>query len=72
MFKKYRKKAKLTQEQLAEKLELSWRQVQRIETGKNDPSLKTFSKMIKILKISDKDILSYLKKKHNEEKKKQQ
>lgn len=70
MFKKYRIKAKMTQEQLAEKLEISWRQIQRIETHRNDPSLKNFSKLVKILKISDKDVLSYLKKKSNEEKKK--
>jgi len=50
MFKEYRKKLNLTQEELAEKLDISWRQLQRIETGKNDPSLITLKKLIKVLK----------------------
>jgi len=62
MFKEYRKKLNLTQEELAEKLDISWRQLQRIETGKNDPSLITLKKLIKVLKINDKDIINYLKK----------
>lgn len=65
MIGKYRLLRGLTQEELAEKLNISWRQVQRIETGKCTPSLKTFKKLIKVLNISDKDILDYLKQEKN-------
>lgn len=61
MFKKYRMKAGLTQEELAEMIEISWRQMQRIETKKNEPSVKTLRKLIMVLKIKDKDVLKYLK-----------
>lgn len=63
MIKEYRKKLGLTQEQLAELLDISPRQLQRIETGKNDTSLKTLKKLIKILDISNEDIIKYLKEK---------
>ena len=47
MIGKYRLLRGLTQEELAEKLNISWRQVQRIETGKCTPSLKTFKNLLK-------------------------
>ena len=62
MIKKYRKMNNLTQEKLAELLDISPRQLQRIETGKTETSLKTLKKLIKILNISDEDILKYIKK----------
>ena len=62
MIKKYRKMYNLTQEKLAELLDISPRQLQRIETGKTETSLKTLKKLIKILNISDDDILKYIKK----------
>ncbi len=62
MIKKYRKMYNLTQEKLAELLDISPRQLQRIETGKTETSLKTLKKLIKILNISDEDILKYIKK----------
>ena len=62
MFKKYRILRKITQEQLAELMDLSPRQLQRIENGESTPSLKTLQKLIVILKIDDKDILDYIKK----------
>ena len=65
MIGKYRLLRCLTQEALAEKLDISWRQLQRIETGKCTPSLKTFKKLIKVLNISDKDVLDYLKQEKN-------
>lgn len=65
MIKKYRLLRGLTQEELAEKLNISWRQVQRIENNMCTPSLKTFKKLIKILNISDKDVLDYLKQEKN-------
>lgn len=60
MFERYRKKSGLTQEQLAEKTNISWRQLQRIERGISIPSLETFAKLIKVLKISNEDALKYI------------
>lgn len=61
MIKEYRKLRGLTQEELAEKMDMSWRQVQRLEKNEQDTSVKTLKKIIQVLKISDKDILNYLK-----------
>ncbi len=62
MFKEYRKKRGYTQEYLAELLQMSWRQVQRIENETSIPTLETFKKLVKILNINDKDIIKYIKK----------
>mgnify|MGYP002519537195 CR=1 FL=1 len=62
MIKKYRKIHNLTQEKLAELLDISPRQLQRIESGQSETSLKTLKKLIKILDISDEDIVEYIKK----------
>jgi len=63
MIKKYRKIHNLTQEKLAELLDISPRQLQRIESGQTETSLKTLKKLIKILDISDEDIVNYKKNK---------
>ena len=62
MIKEYRNLRGFTQEELAEKIEVSWRQLQRIEKNEQDTSVKTLKKIIRILEISDKDIIDYLKK----------
>lgn len=62
MIKEYRKKLGFTQEKLAELLDISPRQLQRIESGQTETSLKTLKKLIKILDISDEDIVNYIKK----------
>lgn len=62
MIRKYRKKMGLTQEQLAELLDISPRQLQRIENGSSDTSIRTLKKLIIILNISDKDVVEYIKK----------
>ena len=61
MLKEYRIKANLTQEQLADILDITWRQLQRIESGKSLPSMKTLRKMLIVLKISDQDIVDFIK-----------
>ena len=66
MIKKYRLINKLTQEQLAEKLEISTRQLQRLEKGNNVPSFWTLQKLIFLLNISDKDLAEYIKKQKKE------
>ena len=50
-----------TQEELSELLDISTRSLQRIENKENNPSLKTFRKLIKTLNISDKDIAYIVK-----------
>ena len=61
MIKKYRLLNNLTQEQLAEKLEISTRQLQRLEKGSNVPSFLTLQKLVLILHIEDHDLAEYVK-----------
>ena len=61
MIKKYRILHNITQEELAEKLNISPTQDQRIENGTSRPSLKTLKLIIEILEISDKDIVKLIK-----------
>ena len=61
IFKEYRNKLGLTQEELADKLEITWRQMQRIEKEKSKSSLTTLKKLVLILNISDEDLAKYIK-----------
>ena len=61
MIKEYRLKLGLTQEQLAEKLEISTRHYQRIEADICSTTLEMLIKIIEILEIEDKDILRLIK-----------
>ena len=61
MLKEYRIKEGFTQEEMAELLNISWRQYQRIETGKGTPSLETFIDIIEILKIPNDEAIVLLK-----------
>ena len=54
MIKEYRQKNGFSQEELAEKIDISWRHLQRLEHNESKTT-------VKVLKISDKDILDYLK-----------
>lgn len=60
MIKENRQKMNLTQEQLAEQLGISWRQLQRIEKNENQTKIATLKRIIEILKISDTEILNYM------------
>ncbi len=62
MFKRYRKLRNYTQEQLADLTGLDLRTIQRIENYYKTPTMESFKKLVKILKIEDKDILDYIKK----------
>ncbi len=64
MFKEYRKKKKLTQEKVAELLNISTRHYQRIEKYENEPSLALLREIIKVLNIQEKDIVKYIKKEY--------
>ncbi len=56
--KEYRKRKRLTQSQLAEKVDLNTKQISRIESGQNLPAYLTFVKLIDILDINIKDLIT--------------
>ncbi|MCI8362476.1 MAG: helix-turn-helix transcriptional regulator [Clostridia bacterium] len=62
MIRKHKLKSKLTQQQLAKKLDISWRHLQRLEYEEGKTTIKTLKKIIKLLAIPYKEIISYLKK----------
>ena len=57
MIKEYRIKRNMTQEHLAELLNLSTRQLQRIEKDETKTSIKTLIKIKSILQIPDEDMV---------------
>ena len=61
MIKEYRIKNGFSQEELAEKIDISWRHLQRLEHNESKTTVRTLKKLIQVLKISDEDILKYLK-----------
>lgn len=63
IYKKYRTLKGLSQEELAEKMFLSSRQIQRIENGESNPSFETFKQIVELLDISDYDIIKIIKEK---------
>lgn len=62
MIREYRRLKKLSQEELAEEINISWRQLQRIEQSEEKTRITTFKKLIKALNIPDNEILEFLKK----------
>lgn len=62
MIKENRIKRNYTQEELAEIINISPRQLQRIEKNEDKTKIETIKKLIKILQIPDKEILEYIKK----------
>lgn len=61
MIKENRIKRKYTQEQLAEIINISPRQLQRIEKKEEKTKIETLKKIIKILQIPDNEILEFIK-----------
>ena len=57
MIKEYRRKRGFTQEGLAEKLNISTRQLQRIEKDETKTTIETLRKIRKILAIPDEDMV---------------
>lgn len=62
MIKENRIKRNYTQEELAEILNITPRQLQRIEKNENKTKIETLKKIIKVLQIPDKEIIDYIKK----------
>ncbi len=61
ILKEYREKCGFTQEELAEKANLSTRQIQRLEYKESETKIETLRKLIKILNIEDKDVILLIK-----------
>ncbi len=57
MVKEYRIKRKYTQETLAEMLDISTRQLQRIEKNEARTTIETLRKIKRILEIPDEDMV---------------
>ena len=53
--KEYRVKNRLTQAELAEKIDIGTKQISRLEVGDFYPSLSTFLKIVQILNVDIKD-----------------
>lgn len=62
MIKEHRIKKGYTQEQLAEILNISWRQLQRIEKDETKTKISTLKKIIKVLNIPNEEIIKFFKK----------
>ncbi len=56
---KMRKNAGLTQEQLAERTNLSLTFIGYLETGKKKPALRSLNKIASVLKVKVKDLIPY-------------
>lgn len=63
MIKENREKNNLTQEQLAEMVGISWRQLQRIEKNETQTKISTLKNFIRVLDISDCEIIEFMRKK---------
>lgn len=56
---KLRKEAELTQEEFAEKLNISRTHIGHIERGRKSPSIKLMEKIAKALRVKVKDIFPF-------------
>lgn len=56
--KELRRRKKLSQEELAERIDVNFRTIQRLETGKNIPSLETLTKLAEAFEIDMRDLFS--------------
>ena len=56
-----KKSVSIPEEELAEIIDISTRQLQRIENGESITKIKTLKKVINVLKIEDKDIILMIK-----------
>ena len=62
MVRQYRLKNKLSQEELAEEIGISWRHLQRLENNEENTRISTFKKIVKTLNVPDDEILKFIKK----------
>ncbi len=62
MIKENRQRNNYSQEELAEILGISTRQLQRIERNENETRITTLKKIIQVLNIPDDEIIEYIHK----------
>ena len=62
MIKQYRLAKKLSQEELAEEIGISWRQLQRLEHNEENTRISTFKRIVKALDIPNNEIIDFIKK----------
>ena len=62
MIKQYRLAHNLSQEELAEEIGISWRQLQRLEYNEENTRISTFKKIVKSLNVPDDEIIKFIRK----------
>lgn len=62
MIREYRLKNRLSQEELAEEIGISWRHLQRLEYNEENTRISTFKKIVKTLEVPDEEIIKFIKK----------
>lgn len=62
MIREYRLKNRLSQEELAEEIGISWRHLQRLEYNEENTRISTFKKIVKALEVPDDEIIRFIKK----------
>ena len=62
MIKQYRLASKLSQEELAEEIGISLRQLQRLEYHEENTRISTFKKIVNTLNIADEEIIKFIRK----------
>lgn len=63
MIRENREKAGYSQEKLAELIDISPRQMQRIEADEQKTKISTLKRIIQVLPITDEEIINYIRKK---------
>ncbi len=62
MIRQYRLTRNLSQEELAEEIGISWRQLQRLEYNEENTRISTFKKIVKTLNVPDDEIIKFIRK----------
>ena len=62
MIRQYRLAKKLSQEELAEEIGISWRQLQRLEHNEENTRISTFKKIVNTLNVPDDEIVKFFRK----------
>ena len=61
MIKQYRLASNLSQEELAEQIGISLRQLQRLEYHEENTRISTFKKIVNKLNITDEEIIKFIR-----------
>lgn len=69
--KELRKRGKMTQEQLSEKIDIGVRSLGKIETGKSFPSVETLEKLALALNSTNLELFNFEHLQHNQDLKKE-